>query len=197
MARNRYEDKLAEAIAARLRARVRAVSVRTKCNLLYSSIVNDRDGKRVMDVDAEGRAVRRGGAYQQDILFFDPLDEGEVREIPRVSIELKAGSVTTHDALVYAEKARQLRTVYPYLRYLFVVVAGDEPCLPVRLLKAGAMFDAMMIIRPTKQWDGIEDADLRKLARVVREEIDASRSLGDLWFRRKRSTLVWRKLQVQ
>lgn len=196
MARNQYEDRLAQAIAANLNDRGLGVRIQTKCNLLYSSIVNDRDGQRVMDVDAEGRAVRRGGAYQQDILLFEQLDEGEIREIPRVSIEIKAGSVTTHDALIYAEKARQLRTVYPYLRFIFVV-AWDQGDLPVRLLKAGAAFDAMMIVHPTKQWDSIEEADLQQLTTVLEEEIAASRLLGDVLFRRKRSTLFWRRLEAR
>lgn len=187
------EHVLAESIASYLARRLVDINVVTKCNLLYSSIIHDLDGKRVVDVDADGRTIRRGGAYQQDILMYDDIESGDVREIPRVSIELKAGRVTTHDALVYAEKARQLRTVYPYLRFLFVVAwQWDE--LPVRLIKSGASFDAMMVVHPTTDGTSIERADLRKLKALVEEEVASSRLLGDVLFRRQRGGLLHRRL---
>lgn len=196
MPNNKWEDVLAVSIAAVLKRRVPGVFVETKHNLHYSSIIHDQNGTAVLDTDSDGVAVRRGAAYQQDILCYDKLEIGDVRRIPRVAIELKAGGVTTHDALVYAEKARQLRTMYPYLRFLFVI-ASNDPHVPVRVLKAGSAFDAIMAIQPMSSWQEIEERDLRRLARVVRDEVKASRALADTLFRRARPTLVWRRLDVE
>jgi hypothetical protein len=51
--------------------------------------------------------------YQTDLLISERLDDGE-DWTPRVVVEFKLGSVTTHDALTYSAKAATHKNVHPY-----------------------------------------------------------------------------------
>jgi len=42
--------------------------------------------------------------------------------VPLVVIELKATSFSSHDVVLYSAKAAKHKSIYPYLRYGFVVV---------------------------------------------------------------------------
>ena len=76
-----------------------------------------------MGVDPDtGEPIRgRGRGFEQDILVFDEVAEAHTSVIPRIVAELKFGNVTTHDVIVYSEKADRIRRVYPYIRYGFVL----------------------------------------------------------------------------
>lgn len=79
--------------------------------------------------------------------------------------------------------------------YLFVVVWAVGS-LPVRLVKTGSAFDALMILRPTADHEGIRAADLRGVAGVVQEELEASRLLADVLFRRKHGSILRRRFEM-
>ena len=76
-----------------------------------------------MGVDKDsGQPLRGSGrGFEQDILIYDESDKGHTSVVPRVVLEVKVGSVSTHDVIVYSEKADRIRRVYPYVRYGFVL----------------------------------------------------------------------------
>jgi hypothetical protein len=80
--------------------------------------------------------------YETDLLVFDTFKDG--RWIPRVVVECKLGSITTHDALTYSSKAATHKHVHPYLRYGFLAGAREHYAIPGRLVKHGAYFDFMV-----------------------------------------------------
>src|ERR1700687_4246334 len=55
--------------------------------------------------------------YQTDLLIAERTSEA-AQWVPRVVVEFKLGSVTTHDALTYSAKAATHKNVHPYLRYV-------------------------------------------------------------------------------
>jgi hypothetical protein len=88
----------------------------------------------------------RTNSYETDLLICDINGEAW---IPRVAIECKLRSVTTHDALTYSAKASTHKHVHPYLRY-GILVGAFADTLPGRLIRHGAYFDFMMV------WPGEE-----------------------------------------
>lgn len=85
-------------------------------NVLYRIQVNG-DGELKPDHIEEPR--RGNYAYETDLLI-----KKRSPSIPLVVIELKAGSFTTHDIIAYSSKAERHKSIYPYLRYGFVVVGS-------------------------------------------------------------------------
>ena len=108
-----FADKLAKKIATSLQPH----KVARKQSLLYELSVDDH-GVLSKGIDpATGKPIRGGGhGFEQDILVFDQAAGGHTSVVPRIVAEVKFGSVTTHDVIVYAEKADRIRRVYPYLR---------------------------------------------------------------------------------
>ena len=112
--------------------------------------------------------------YQTDILLSDDLPNNG-GWIPRVVIECKLGSVTTHDALVYSAKASTHKHVHPYLRY-GILIGNLGSKLPNRLIRHGAYFDFMVVLKgqsPTPE-------EMKNLNDILKSEVNASRTLHDL-----------------
>lgn len=117
--------------------------------------------------------------YQTDILVHDEnLTEDWV---PRIVVECKLGSVTTHDALTYSTKAATHKHVHPYLRY-GILVGNFGSALPGRLIRHGAYFDFMMT------WQQVEptNSEWKTLVTLLQNELKASRALQRLLSGRRR-----------
>jgi hypothetical protein len=112
--------------------------------------------------------------YATDLLVFDRHDEREWT--PRVVIETKLGSVTTHDALTYSAKASTHKHVHPYLRYGILIGNYGHDNFPARLFRHGAYFDFMMT------WKQLEPAtaEWKEFLELLVEEIEASRQIQSL-----------------
>ncbi len=149
----------------------------------------------IIRYDADGRASSRPSGYETDILLCDVLNNGDW--IPRVVIECKLGSVTTHDALTYSTKASTHKHVHPYLRYGILIGAFDT-AVPGRLVRHGAYFDFMMVWQNAEPTED-EWTDLRQM---VADELQASRALQELLDEsrlrsRKRFRLLHRPLRLR
>jgi len=108
-------------------------------------------------------------SYQTDLLIFEVAADGSWT--PRVVVEGKLGSVTTHDALTYSAKAATHVQVHPYLRYGILI--GSLPSIPLRLFRHGAHFDFMLA------WKGErpENDEQQHFESIMIEEVAASRLL--------------------
>jgi len=133
------------------------------------------------------------GYYETDILVRDEL--GDDVWVPRVVIECKLASVTTHDALTYSAKADTHKQVHPYLRYGILIGKHEERAVPRRLFRHGAYFDFMAAwkeeLPSDEEWDGLID--------VLRDEIKASRRIEELVNEQpscRRYSLVHRPLKL-
>jgi hypothetical protein len=80
--------------------------------------------------------------FETDILIYEHIDD----EIwtPRIVIETKINSVTTHDAITYSKKAQNHRAVHPFLRYGMLLGNMGEVGVPARVLRHGENFDFMI-----------------------------------------------------
>lgn len=137
--------------------------------------------------------------YSQEILYYKKADDGKVwtaermesipfetdlivyEEVealikPRVVVEAKIQSVTTHDAITYSYKAEKHKNITPYLRY--GIMLGDRGTypLPGRLFRHGTNFDFMFSFtgtEPTKdEWATFME--------LILNEVDYSRTMEEM-----------------
>jgi hypothetical protein len=135
-------------------------------------------------------------SYETDILISEQIDESEW--LPRLIIEAKIKSVTTHDAITYSQKAATHKAVHPYLRYGIILGRRQHHPLPGRLFRHGAHFDFMLSFadfEPARK-------ELADLLALVLDEVTASRQLEEIIFNsrnpnRKRYTLLQRPLRLE
>ena len=144
---------------------------------------------------ADGHDRRRNSKYETDLLISDTKADGDW--IPRIVLECKKGSVTTHDALTYSTKAATHKHVHPYLRYGILIGAYGSD-IPGRLIRHGAYFDFMMVWsreEPTeKEWSA--------MVTVLTAEVAASRTMEKIFTdnrlrSRKKFGLFHRQLRLQ
>jgi len=157
----RLEDEINQTSTKRFRAKVSA-------------------GKRleyrheVFQYSNSGDARTKPTHYQTDVLVWDEMD-GDLWT-PRVVIECKLARVSTHDAIIYSNKAATHKEVHPYLRYGILIGKLGANDVPNRVLRHGASFDFMMVWRDEKA----SPDEWSRFIKVLKSEIRASRNIQGL-----------------
>lgn len=133
--------------------------------------------------------------YETDILVYELIDNTNWK--PRVVIEAKSGSVTTHDAITYSQKAQTHKQVHPYLRYGILIGNREDYPLPGRLFRHGQHFDFML------SWKSFQadKKEMAKMIEIVNDEIRASQTLEDILYKsrskdREKFTSLHRPLRL-
>jgi hypothetical protein len=185
------EQEFGELLARRLGAILPAkYRIETKRSLLYA-ISFDDSGDLQLGQNADREPTRGGGTgFEQDLLLFEHSSTGQTSVVPRVSIELKLGGVNTHDAIVYSEKARRIRAIYPYVRYGLIL--GGLGHIPARTLRLGTEFDFVIATpgHPGPKY-------LSKLAKLLRLELRLSGRMTAVLRGRTRIALLHRKAEYK
>lgn len=134
-------------------------------------------------------------SYETDILIYEHLNEQEWK--PRIIVEAKIDSVTTHDAITYSQKAQTHKNVHPYLRYGILIGNRKHYPLPGRLFRHGQHFDFMASWQEFSankgEWNG--------LVQILKSEYEASVKLEEIIFNsrsrtREHFTLLHRPLKL-
>ncbi|MBE3096282.1 MAG: hypothetical protein IMZ44_04020 [Planctomycetes bacterium] len=130
-----------------------------------------------MGVDPDtGEPIRgRGRGFEQDIVVFDEVTDGHTSVVPRIVVEVKFRSVTTHDVIVYSEKADRIRRVYPYVRYGFVL--GGMNNIPGRVIRLGQRFDFIASLS-----ENLSKQEIKNFGSLMRDEAEISVRLSNLLF---------------
>ncbi|MEZ5993259.1 MAG: hypothetical protein R3E76_13030 [Planctomycetota bacterium] len=110
-------------------------------------------------------------SYQTDLAVIE--NRGEAHWSPRLIVEVKLESVTTHDAITYSNKAEAHKRVHPYVRYGILIAGCRERFLPNRLLRHGSHFDFMVAWPKLKP----SQAEWRRFDELIHSEVKASRTL--------------------
>lgn len=112
-------------------------------------------------------------SFETDLIVYEKI-EGKI--IPRVVIESKIESVSTHDAITYSQKAFDHKYIIPYLRYgIMLGKRGNYP-LPGRLFRHGAYFDfffSFVGYKPTKN-------EINDFVDMIKREIKYSKQLEEI-----------------
>lgn len=161
------ETEWAKELAVKLDSEIGDFRVEAGKKLVYAN--------EIIEVRSDANLYNEMG-YETDILIFEEMENEAWK--PRVVIETKIDSVTTHDSITYSQKAASHKYVHPYLRYgIFLGHRGHNP-LPGRLFRHGAHFDFMI------SWKGFEPEEYEwtELLRIVNAEIAASKQLEEMIF---------------
>src|SRR5438552_17276849 len=105
--------------------------------------------------------------------MYETVQGGDTSVVPRVITEVKFRKVNTHDPIIYSEKARRIRSVYPYVRYGLLL--GSMPKIPGRVLRLGQGFDFIFTVAYP-----FTDPALTLSKSVFTEEIETSRYLSTI-----------------
>lgn len=134
--------------------------------------------------------------YETDLLIYEILDGCKWK--PRIIIEAKINSVTTHDAITYSQKAQTHKNVHPYLRYGILIGNRKHHPLPGRLFRHGQHFDFM------QSWKSYESdsSEWPQLIKLLKSEIEASYALEEIIFNtrsknREKYNLLHRPLRLK
>ena len=159
-----------------------------------------KDGQRlpyayqVLSYGQDPDKVKRD--YQTDLLVSE--EETDQKWTPRLVIEVKINSVTTHDVITYSQKAAEHKIVHPYLRYGILVGNRQHHPLPGLLFRHGIHFDFML------SWETFEPStnEFKDLIDLIVEEVEISRNLEDIFFnsrskKRARYTFLHRPLKLK
>ena len=148
-------------------------------NQQVSNIIVE-DGKKLLYVhevlsyvDQEPEEVNQR-SYTTDLLIYEQLTNQTWK--PRLIIEVKINSISTHGAIDYSQKAFAHKTVHPYLRY--GILLGNVHHLPGRLFRHGSHFDFMLswqTFNPSKD-------EFKFLVDLILEEVKISRNLEKIFF---------------
>jgi len=160
-----------EAIVEALRKNIADLDVKVEPHksLWYSLHVSDSG-----QIEPTGDKPKRGhDAFEQDIVVFEIKGK---RDVPRVVIETKVYRCSTHVAITYSNKARLLKQVYPFLRYI-LALGGMDRVTP-KLIKHGEFFDGIMVLEFDSSKKSIGEKDLGDFIDFIRREINASRKIG-------------------
>lgn len=180
------ESQFADALVTKL-TKLPGCEVETKKSVFYA-LSFDEQGRIQPEIDRMKLPSRGGGvAFEQDILVFETATVGQTSIVPRVIAEVKFERVTTHDTIVYSEKARRIRTIYPYVRYGLLLGKMDK--IPPRVLRLGQEFDFIFVVS-----DLASDEEIGALRELIGKEVEASRDLGPLLSGAKRITSLHRQL---
>lgn len=143
----------------------------------------------------ENQPTVREMSYETDLVVVETIGDDQWK--PRVIIELKIHSITTHDAITYSQKAFTHKTVHPYLRYGILLGNRQHYPLPGRLFRHGAHFDFMA------SWVSFEPSptELAGLREILEDEIQASILLEESIYasrsrNRERYTFLHRPLRL-
>ena len=185
------EDEFTDALSKAIAPQLKPFEIGRKRSLLYD-LSFDHKGVMTMGVDPDtGEPIRgHGRGFGQDILVYENAADGHTSVIPRIVAEVKFGSVTTHDVIVYSEKADRIRRVYPYVRYGFVL--GGMAKIPGRVLRLGQRFDFIVTVAAQLSAEVVLN-----FGSLMREEAEASVALSDALFGKGGKTMMRKALQIR
>ena len=112
-------------------------------------------------------------SFETDMVVYEKLNN---KIVPRVIIESKVGTVTTHDAITYSHKAMYHKNVIPYVRYGIMLGARETYPLPGRLFRHGTNFDFLFSFVDYLP----SDKEINAFIEMVKKEITYSRQFEEI-----------------
>ena len=112
-------------------------------------------------------------SFETDLVVYEKYDN---KIVPRVIVEAKVGTVTTHDAITYSHKAMYHKNVIPFVRYGIMLGARETYPLPGRLFRHGTNFDFLFSFvdyLPTNK-------EINTFVDMLKKEITYSRQIEEI-----------------
>ena len=186
MRETEWVEFVADAVRGGIAGSDQSLKIETQLKLPYGYEIRAYRQER----EPESEAIE----FATDFIVVENLDGGWK---PRVVVEAKVGSVTTHDAITYSQKAANHRAVFPYLRYGIMIGNRQHYPLPGRLYRHGTQFDFMISF----QWYEPSPREIAAFRSVLMAEVEASQALERMIYESRRRdrdhhTLFHRRLDL-
>lgn len=165
-----FEEKgLAETLMGEL-PHSRNVKIGTNLNVPY----------RISFVD-ESPAFLQAKHYQKDIVFYSESEveasnflslynsSTESLRIPYLIVELKVENVSTHNLITYSKKAEDIKSLFPFSKYVLVVADGTRS---KKWDWHGREFDEMMSLGVKEENIEFERKDFENLIERVENQFE-------------------------
>jgi len=167
MKETEWAKLIANKLDAELKQQDQSLSIEAGVRLMYANEIKEY---------TEAEPIYNTMKYETDILVYESRNSKLYK--PRVVIETKIESITTHDAITYSQKASTHKYVHPYLRYGIFLGKRDHYPLPGRLFRHGAHFDFMLSWRDYEP----EPCEWKSLKDIISSEVESSRKLEEMIF---------------
>jgi len=181
-----WVEFVADAVRGGIAGSDQSLKIETQLKLPYGYEIRAYRQER----EPESEAIE----FATDFIVVENLDGGWK---PRVVVEAKVGSVTTHDAITYSQKAANHRAVFPYLRYGIMIGNRQHYPLPGRLYRHGTQFDFMISFQRYEP----SPREIAAFRGVLMAEVEASQALERMIYESRRRdrdhhTLFHRRLDL-
>ncbi len=180
-----WVELIADAVRADLADSNQSLEIKTQLKIPYGHEI------RAYREEPETEAI----SFATDFIVVESYPDDSWK--PRVVVEAKLDSITTHDAITYSHKAANHRSVFPYLRYGIMLGNRRHYPLPGRLYRHGTQFDFMISFKEHQP----SLKELEAFRAILLEEVQASRALENMIYQSRKKdrdhhTLFHRKLTV-
>ena len=118
--------------------------------------------------------------FETDMLIYEEIN-GVIK--PRIIIEAKLESITTHDAITYSYKAQNHKSITPFIRYGIIIGNRKHYPLPGRLFRHGTNFDFMISFQE-EELNPIEKSTFQDL---LKKELLYSKQLEEIFLNSRSS----------
>lgn len=112
-------------------------------------------------------------SFETDLVIYEKAN-GKI--IPRVIVESKIGTATTHDAITYSHKAMYHKNVIPFVRYGIMLGNRETYPLPGRLFRHGTNFDFLFSFVDYLP----SDKEISTFVDMIKREITYSRQFEEI-----------------
>ena len=112
-------------------------------------------------------------SFETDMVVYEKLNN---KIIPRVIVEAKVGTVSTHDAITYSHKAMYHKNVIPFVRYGIMLGNRETYPLPGRLFRHGTNFDFLFSFVDYLP----SDKEINAFVEMIKKEITYSRQFEEI-----------------
>lgn len=112
-------------------------------------------------------------SFETDLIIYEKVN---AKIIPRVIVESKVGTVSTHDAITYSHKAMYHKNVIPFVRYGIMLGNRETYPLPGRLYRHGTNFDFLFSFIgyiPTEK-------EKKQFIEMLKREVEYSRKFEEM-----------------
>lgn len=172
MREDEWVEKIAENLSSSALCESENLETEVKLKLPYSFEITSFEGQSPRSPETVD--------FQTDLAIKEMRDDGSW--IPRIIIEAKVNSISTHDAITYSQKAAEHRMVHPYLRYGVMLGNREDKPLPGRLYRHGQEFDFMMSFREYES----SDKEMEAFVNLLQDEVAASRTMEKIIYESRR-----------
>lgn len=156
------ETEFSNMIRVFLDRELEGYEIKSKKPILYKLIINQKG--EIEPANCKNPTAKNL-AFETDLLI-------QKNNIPLVICEIKYGRFTTHDVLIYSNKALKHKGVYPYLRYGFVV--GGCQNITNKFFTHNEGFDFALAMHK------LDDDTLKKLLKIIQSQISNAELLMNM-----------------